>query len=204
MTELDIDEIVRRKYFRTYLCCIGIIAAGLIIFLYGIQSLPQSIPIDNKDTLQYQATTSSEQRAADLRNYQMATSQFKIAISGVGIFIFGICLGLYYSYRAHQEVESLYETERRRIQNNTVINLPVRRQKQQQEQKQQQQQQQQQQQEKKPNNVTFYPLSVVPPPVRIPNIPKPETVAGKFSYYPANYRNGMLRIYPNNLVGTPS
>lgn len=199
MAELDIEGIVRKKYFITYICCTIVIAAGLIIFLYGIQSLPQSIPIDNRDLLQYQSTKSSEQQAADLRKYQMETSQFKLAISGVGVLIFGVCLAVYYSNRATQEVDSLYEAQNYRNRRDAEEKLRRDILKQQEQQK--EQQKQKQQQENKTNNVTFSTLPVVPPPVKLP---KPETVAGKFSYYPANYRNGMLRIYPNNLEATPS
>ena len=195
MAELDIEGIVRKKYFRTYICCTIVIAAGLIIFLYGIQSLPQSIPIDNRDLLQYQSTKTSEQQAADLRKYQMETSQFKIAISGVGILIFGVCLAVYYSNRANQEVDSLYETVRRRNQNNTVINLPLHRQtpEQKPEQTQEQEQKQEQKQENKINNVT---LSQAPK--FTVAIPITQTPAAKYSYYPPNYRSAMLRIYPEN------
>lgn len=187
MNQLDIEGRVRRRYYRTYIYCICIIVAGLIIFLYGIQSLPQAIPIDNKDSIQYQLTTSSEQQAADLRNYQIGTSQFKIAISGVGIFIFGVCLGIYYSYRANQEIELSYETEQRRNNERAIRNLPLQ---QQQEPKQQQQEPKQQQQE---NKVTFSQAPKLT--VAIPIRPPP---TAKFSYYPPNYRNAMLRIYPEN------
>jgi len=87
---MDYEGRLHAKNQRYYWMCVALLLVGIITLLYGINTLPVTIPQQNSTTYMYD--TSPSQQQTDLRNYQINSVPFKIALGGTGIIILSIIL----------------------------------------------------------------------------------------------------------------
>lgn len=87
---MDYEGRLHAKNQRYYWMCVALLLVGIITLLYGINTLPVTIPQQNSTTYMYD--TSPSQQQTDLRNYQISSVSFKIALGGTGIIILSFIL----------------------------------------------------------------------------------------------------------------
>ena len=224
---MDYEERLYENNRSYYWKCAVPLLAGVVIMLYGINSLPQSVPQQNDLTYSYQ--TSSSQQQTDLRNYQCESIPFKIALGGVGIIVMSVILivvkvrnsalliAVYNARAVMREKRMVEENEKNaKIPMNKPLNTerhadpippqqqqPKQQQQKQQPQQQQPKQQQQQQQPPPPRQPVYYNLQ----PTQQANqyrqnsyMPYPRRQA-YINHLPQNYRAAWEgpKVYPNNI-----
>ena len=94
MPRILTDEEINRSFRIHYTVSTLIIGAGAIAMGYGYANIPNRTP--EQDDINYQCTTTLEQQATDLRNYQVASMPFKIGMYGLAAFTVGFIIFIIY------------------------------------------------------------------------------------------------------------
>jgi len=107
------ETIIRKQYRCSYIYAAVMIVGGLALFIYGLSTLPNTTP--ESSSQEYQYNTPTEQKTADLRNYQIASLGFKLTIGGVGSFIWGLAIYVITSRREQSSIDEQEEALRKEM-----------------------------------------------------------------------------------------
>ena len=111
MAPILTEEEINRQFRIPYIIAGLIIIGSAATMVYGYTNIPTQIPEYN---IQYEVATSLEKKNADLQKYQYSSDQFKIGMSGLGVFLVGIIVCIRCIYLNRARVEKFYERQEQR------------------------------------------------------------------------------------------